>query len=526
MKKVLIVDDEENIRLTCKKILEKKGFCVDAAGSIKEGKEKLLTDDFDLVITDMRFPGESGLELIRFVKEKFPEVGVIVMTGYADIEDAVRCMKEGAYDYMLKPFDMEEFLRRVDKFFEEKGLKKAISRLTDTVSLYKIALAIARIKPLDEVLDVILDTAIEIVNADGGSIALYDEEKDLLIVKVARGKNSDIAIGKILKVGERVCGYAALKREPVIVHGDLSNDPRFKDFKAYDGIKSGLSIPMIIQNELIGVLNLKRTEKEEIFTEDDLQRAFVIAEIGSLAVSNARVFEKMKELDELKSHFLSTVSHELRTPLTAIKGAADLSEKVKDEETCIKLRDIIKRNTMRMMRLVNDLLDFSRIERGRFPILKREVSVYKIIKNSIETTKQKAEKKNIKIDLNIEKDLPEVFWDPERIEQVLMNLIDNAIKFSQENTKIEIRARRDKEHILIDVIDEGKGIPRKEQKKIFEKFYQIDRSLTREVGGFGLGLSIVKKIVELHNGEIFVESPPEGRNRGTKFTVKLPIKEE
>lgn len=107
-----------------------------------------------------------------------------------------------------------------------------------------------------------------------------------------------------------------------------------------------------------------------------------------------------------------------------------------------------------------------------------------------------------------------------------MNLIDNAIKFSQENTKIEIRARRDKEHILIDVIDEGKGIPRKEQKKIFEKFYQIDRSLTREVGGFGLGLSIVKKIVELHNGEIFVESPPEGRNRGTKFTVKLPIKEE
>ncbi|RLD12348.1 MAG: hypothetical protein DRI22_05400, partial [Caldiserica bacterium] len=346
MNKVLIVDDEENIRLTCKKILEKKGFCVDTAGSIKEAKEKLLTDEFDLVVTDMRFPGESGFELIGFVKRKLPQTGIVVMTGYADIYDAVRCMKEGAYDYMLKPFDMEEFLRVINRFFEEKGLKKAISRLTDTVSLYKIALAIARIKPLDEVLDVILDTAIEVASADGGSIALYDEEKDLLIVRVARGKDSDIAVGKILKVGERVCGYAAMKREPVVIHGDLSDDPRFKGFKAYDGIKSGLSIPMMIQDELIGVLNLKRTEKEEIFTEDDLQRAFIIAEIGALAVSNARVFEKMRELDELKSHFLSTVSHELRTPLTAIKGAADLSEKVKDEGTCLKLKDIIKRNTM------------------------------------------------------------------------------------------------------------------------------------------------------------------------------------
>jgi len=526
MSKILVVDDEKNIRLVCKKILEKNKFEVELAEKISEAKEKLSKEKFDLVITDMRLPGESGMDLIKFVKDKFPNIGIIVMTGYADVRDAVRCIKEGAYDYMLKPFEMEEFLRVINRFFEEMGLKNAVSRLIDTVSLYRFALDVASIRPLKETLDSVLKTAMSVVDADGGSIALYDKEKDILIVEVAEGDNKERAEGKILKVGERPTGYVALKREPLILHGRLDKDKRFKNEKVYDGIKSGLSVPMVFQDELVGVLNLKRTKKDEKFTEEDLQRVFVIAEIGAIVIMNSKVVDKMRELDELKSHFLSTVSHELRTPLTAIKGAVDLSEKLHDEKSCVKLKGIIKRNTLRMMRLVNDLLDFSRIERGKIPVFKRESDIYKILNNSIETTRAKAEVKNIKIELYAEDNLPAVYWDPERIEQVIMNLITNGIKFSPEGSKIEIKAKKEKENILIEVIDEGVGIPEKEQKKIFDKFYQIDKTDTRRTGGFGLGLSIVKKIVELHNGSILVKSPPKGRKRGSKFKVILPIKEK
>jgi len=257
----------------------------------------------------------------------------------------------------------------------------------------------------------------------------------------------------------------------------------------------------------------------------------IFAEQAAYAIQNALDFEKLKELDELKSAFISNVSHELRTPLMAANGALEMVKRLKDKAKKAKMLDIVKRNILRMQRLVGDLLDFSKLEKKEILIMKRPCDFSEVIKNSVELVRNLAFGKGIDIVVRQEA-LPEINCDAGRMEQVLTNLLNNAVKFSSENSKVEIDIMKDGSFIDImkdgsffkfSVTDEGIGIPVKEHQKIFERFYQADKSLTRLTGGFGLGLPIVKQIVELHNGEIFVESPPAGRKKGARFTVKIPL---
>ena len=522
-RRILVVDDEAGIRFALEQVLSRHNYETNVSEDLSRARALLAENNYDLVMTDLRLGGDRGEDLIKFVKEKHPETGVIVMTGYADIKSAVECMKAGADDYIAKPFEMDEIVRVVTRFFETKRLKKEISNLKDIVGLYRVAIAIARLKPLDEVLELILKTAEKQVSADGGSIALWEEDDNRLIVKVASGPNRQKALGQKIRLGERVAGYAAQKKEPVIVHEELNKDPRFRHEKVYNGVRSGMSIPMLLQDKLIGTLNLKRTKSDQKFSHFEVERVFVLAQIAALAISNARVFDKIRELDKMKSEFIATVSHELRTPLTAIKAAAELEEKFRTDRTkCQNLMDIVRRNAIRMRRLVEDLLDFSKLERRRLKMEKKTVDFVDVIKGSVKEIELRAKKKNIAIFSELPDGIS-VFCDPYRMEQVFTNIIGNAIKFSPAGSRIEIALRRLENFAEVSITDEGVGIPRNEMKRIFERFYQIDDSLSRPTGGFGLGLSIVREILDLHGGEVSVESPPEGRKKGTRFIVKVPL---
>ncbi|MFH1957378.1 MAG: ATP-binding protein [bacterium] len=522
MNRILVVDNEKSVLDTCRQILVLKKYEVETAENLTSARRQLQSRKFDLIITDLRIGVEKGENLIREVKSEYADTGIIVMTGYVDIQSAVECIRLGAYDYLPKPFEMQEFLGKVEKYFESANLKKTVSKLKDVVALYHVAMAIAQLKPLDEVLAIILNNAEKEVGADGGSIALWSDELQTLVIKVASGANRDKAIGMRCRLGERVCGYAAEKKEPVLLQDELNTDPRFKNEKVYEGVKSGMSIPMLLQDELVGVLNLRRTIKEDKFTQDDLDRAFVLAEIAALAISNSRMFDKMKDLDELKSHFISTVSHELRTPITSIKASVDLMGKIKDEEKLQKFIEITRRNILRMERLVKDLLNFSQFEQKTLLISKKTINFNQVLSDSIEAVKSRAEEKMITFTTVTIKSA-RVNCDPGRMEQVVTNLLNNAVKYSPEKSRIEISLKEEKECLSFSITDEGRGFALNEQKKIFEQFYQIDRSLSRATGSFGLGLSIVKQIVELHGGEIFVESPPAGRKKGTRFIVQIPV---
>lgn len=243
-----------------------------------------------------------------------------------------------------------------------------------------------------------------------------------------------------------------------------------------------------------------------------------------------RANEELRRIDQMKSEFVSVASHELRTPLTAIKNAVQLvlRKKAGDiNETQTKFLSMADRNIDRLTNILNDLLNLSRIESGRMPMKFEEVDLKGIVSSTIASFRPQAEGRSIRLGSRVPDDLPSVYGDPEKIEQIFVNLIGNALKFTPEGGEILVSAERlhgrEEEHggmVAVSVRDTGIGIPEEHLKSIFEKFYQVEGSLQRSVGGTGLGLAITKGLVELHHGSIWAQSEV---GKGSTFTFTLPV---
>jgi len=229
--------------------------------------------------------------------------------------------------------------------------------------------------------------------------------------------------------------------------------------------------------------------------------------------------ERLKELDKLKSDFVSMVSHELKTPLAAMRTSAQVLE-VADiaTETKREMLDIILRNIDRQTNLVNDLLDLSRIESGRMELKIESVPLDSVVADSIESVKQTASEEGIKLDVELPESLASVKGDREKLTQVVINLLNNAIKFTLRSGEISIKARELNGQMEVKVSDTGIGIPTEDLDMVFDKFYQVDSTLTREAGGTGLGLAICKGIIEAHRGRIWAESE---LGKGSTFVFTL-----
>ncbi len=314
------------------------------------------------------------------------------------------------------------------------------------------------------------------------------------------------------------------------------------------GFRSVVACPIIYKNEILGSLNLY-SDKKDFFDEKEIKLLEELAlDVGYGIIERRKYNEnkillekiqedniKLKEVDRLKNNFLSIISHELRTPLTPIKGFVEiLMNNIKDE-TQKDYLNTIKGNVSRLQLLINDLVDISKIERGIIAITKTESDIVFVVKNVIKDLQFIAQTKNLKIEFKSDYEKLFLNIDTERIGQVLINLINNAIKFSNNNSKIIInlckRSRgeinapeyikiENGEYVVIGVKDFGVGLDKKDLQKIFDKFYQVEDALIRKTSGLGLGLSISKYIIEAHNGHIWAES--EGLNKGSIFYFLLP----
>jgi signal transduction histidine kinase len=239
-----------------------------------------------------------------------------------------------------------------------------------------------------------------------------------------------------------------------------------------------------------------------------------------LALAN----EKLKELDYLKSDFVSNVSHELRTPLTAIKGAVDLMLReiagpLTEKQTHYLTR--VRSNTQHLAALINDLLDLSKIESGRIEVKSSRVSLGGLVHEVVEGLRPVAAEKVIALEATIREPSILVWADRHKINQVLMNLIGNAIKFTPVQGRVTVSASKNgEESVQVSVSDTGPGVPPDEKEKVFAKFYQIAEVNGENPNGTGLGLAISKALVELHGGKIWVESEP---GRGSTFSFTLPV---
>ena len=247
-------------------------------------------------------------------------------------------------------------------------------------------------------------------------------------------------------------------------------------------------------------------------------------ELGSLARDLNKMSGQLKEIDQMKSDFLASVTHELKSPLTSLIMYIDLfltGATGKLNEKAKKFLRIMERNSNRLSRFIDDLLDMAKIERGKMEVRKESLGIFPIVSETVELMKPQADEKNIEIAMNIPDNLPLVFVDGDRTRQIITNLLSNSIKFTPEEGKISIKIQDDKEYLQVSISDTGIGIPPDQISKIFDKFEQVKEVRERVKGprGTGLGLAIVKSLVEAQGGKIWVESEVD---KGSTFYFTLP----
>lgn len=229
-----------------------------------------------------------------------------------------------------------------------------------------------------------------------------------------------------------------------------------------------------------------------------------------------------EKLNRLKDEFISTVSHELRTPLNAILGWAHILRTTKvDEARMYRALETIERNARSQSQLIDDLLDMSRIITGKIRLNVRAIELWRVIEAAIETVHPAADAKNIRLQTAIDPAAGPVLGDSERLQQIVWNLLSNAVKFTPKGGRVQVYLQRINSHVEIIVADNGQGISADFLPYVFDRFRQADNSITRSFGGLGLGLAIVRQLVELHGGTVYAESPGEGQ--GATFIVKLPL---
>jgi signal transduction histidine kinase len=432
--------------------------------------------------------------------------------------------------FVVYVIDKEIRLRGVaHMLIEERVLSSALSnRLSEISALSEVGKAINTTLDLTDVLNLILSSALELLGGTEGSIMLLEEDGEHLQVVSYHGPKVETVMKGRAKVGSGIAGTVAQRREPMLIQGDRLE--KGMDGKGHParGISSAMSVPLVRNEELLGVLNLNETTGVRVFGEHDLNALGLFAEHAAIAIGNASIYEKeretvarLEELDQLKSDFVASVSHELKTPLTAIIGAAKtVSRKGADMEPehHAQFMEMIERQGNRLLRLVEDVLTTSQIESGR-PMKRVLIDLRAAAQEVIDELKQTNAYKDREIAVVSEPDKPQIWGDLIALQQVMTNLIENALKYSGEQSRVTVTVSETTEEGLLEVADEGVGISDEGLQVIFERFHQVDSSSTRKVGGFGLGLFIVKQLVDAHGGEIGVTSK-EGV--GTTFSVHLP----
>jgi two-component system, sensor histidine kinase and response regulator len=424
--KLLVVDDEESVAVTMGAILEMDGYDVVTSTSGSDALDKLSETAFDLVLTDLRLDDVDGLSIVTEVCRQQPDTVSIILTGYASLESAIKALREGAYDYLIKPCDVDELRAVVARGIERRQLG--------------------------------------------------------------------------IQLKARVADLEAANRTIHELNRDLQ--------RRVDQATAALQQRM-----------------------DDLARAN--EEIANLYRHAQDHVKQLQELDQLKSRFLSMASHELKTPLTSISGLAQVllrrmqrrldagppsnEEWNVEQKAHLDRLELLNSQTARLGRLVDELLDVSRIESGKLEFNFEEVDIGSLVQDVASRLQMATLSHTIKVDVSGSGST--LMADKDHLEQVLDNLVSNAIKFSPDGGEIDVRVRDQQGVVMLSVHDPGVGIPKHQLEAVFGLFYQAEDPVSRRTGGMGLGLYISKEIVTRHGGRIWAESEP---GQGSTFFIALP----
>ncbi|MBW2609078.1 MAG: response regulator [Deltaproteobacteria bacterium] len=482
--RILVVDDEKVVRDGCDRVLTGKGYIVLTAENGQQAMDNLGSEPVDIILLDLKMPVMGGEEVLDKVGQQYPDIPVIIITGHGTIDTAVECMKKGAYDFITKPFQVDQFVIIINRAADKRRLEQQARRFQEqnVRNLYDLDLEKSRLKT--------------IINCMANGVMVTNRNMEIVL--------HNPALMRLLEISGKI-------ENPMPVTRIIENDSLLKTLKE---MQSGESP----ENKLVS---------QEIRLDNNTIRAISAPAIGpdDGVVGTVTVLEDIsafKQLDEMKSDFVNMVAHELRSPLVSIRQQNSVLVEGLAGPLAEKQEEFLKRGVKKidqLLELIKELLEIAKIEAGKHVQHLIPLDMEQIIKDTMALMKPRSDAKGIKLTSSFE-DLRQIHADPKTIEEVFTNLITNAINYSPDSGTVDVSAKGLGEYIEIKVADTGVGIVPEELPKIFDKFYRVKHPKTREVMGTGLGLAIVKGIVDAHNGKIDVESVPD---KGTTFRILLPV---
>src|SRR5205809_247795 len=527
---ILIVDDSRDKLVALESILVDLRVNIVKARSGKEALRRLLAEDFAVVLLDVRMPGMDGFETATLIRErsKTAHTPIIFITAFGDETHVARGYSLKAVDYILTPVVPDVLRTKVSVFVELFRATAEVKRQADSLrqraaQLHRLAdssLAINSALSLDAMLSVLTASAREILGAERAlALARVDERRTHRAVSAA----SAIPDAEDIDVAAPLAAYEMNRawRATGLVHphgAGLSADGDGDGaLETYDV----LAAPFTGRDgRNLGLVKVF-ADGDRSFTQEDEDPLVQLAQMTSIAIENA-LFSEAREANTLKEEFLSTVSHELRTPLSAmISWLWMLRRKALDPEAAARAIEAVDRNARAQARLVDDLLDVSRIVTGKLQLDCRSLELGPVVEAATDSLTAAAEAKAITLARLIDPAAGRVLGDADRLQQVIWNLLSNAIKFTPRGGRVEVHLHRAGSSVEARVSDTGQGIAPGFLPHVFERFRQADPSSTRTSGGLGLGLAIVRQLVELHGGS--VEALSAGEGRGATFVVSLPL---
>lgn len=501
---VLIVEDSEDDMLVLLHILEQNNYDViySRVETSAEMSAALDRQPWDVIICDYIIPGFGAPKALSLLKEKKLDIPFIIVSGSIDEETAVTALKAGAHDFVLKE-RMVRLVPAIEREIREARIREKQRQteiaLQETEQQLKLALKMAKLGSWELNLQTnVLSTSVQ-CKVNFGMPVDADFSHQILMSRI--------------HPDDRVWVQSAIE-QAIANHTDYDVEYRniWADNTIHWVLVRGRCIYDSVGNPLRMVgMSMDITERKlaEVEREELLKR--------SLAAQ-----EQAETANRIKDEFLAVLSHELRTPLNPILGWTSLLRTKKfDPITTERALETIERNAKLQTQLINDLLDISRILRGKLSLTIMPVNLETVISSALETVQLSAQAKSLQIETANASSVGAVKGDAARLQQVIWNLLSNAIKFTESNGIIQISLTKVGKYAQIQVKDSGKGINTSFLPYVFEHFRQEDGATTRKFGGLGLGLAIARQIVELHGGTLSADSP--GVGQGATFTVQIPL---
>lgn len=534
---ILVVDDRPEQLLALSAILADLRQNVVTAPSGREALRYLLRHDCAAILLDVRMPDMDGFETAALIRQrkKSKQTPIIFVTALFDNDSYIsQGYSLGAVDYLHAPVVPEVLKAKIGVFVElfqktaqvKRLLTRERQRAAQLQKLAKASLAINSQQSIAKMLHVVTEQARQIIGAHQAITRVTGDPNAPKAAQAVSLSDKYVAWHPSHCKADAFYSLIALANQPLRMTQDqLQEHPAWRSARdAHDQwapIRGWLSAPLGGRDGRIMGFILLSDKYDGEFTEEDEAIIVQLAQLASIAIENT-LYSEAREANRLKDEFLATLSHELRTPLNAMLGWSQMLRRgVLNEAATARALAIIERNVKAQAQLVDELLDVSRIATGKLKLKIRPMQLVPVIEAAIDSIHPSADAKDIRIRSQLDPAADRVFADPDRLQQVVWNLLSNAVKFTPRGGCAEVQLTRLDRQVRITVSDTGEGIGPELLPYIFERFRQADSSPTRSHGGLGIGLAVVRHVVELHGGTVRAESA--GVSQGAIFTVDLPI---